>query len=130
MLKMWCAGRLGNCPTRVASRRFRFTCLYCRWRRQWLGKYTPPKFWIKYTYRSLYRTERVKHYIAEGKEYSRVDGGDIIITKSHTLRIDPRGHFTSLRIAAIIVLDKTMKLTKQYKPFVEWAELLANYPNW
>jgi hypothetical protein len=130
MLRMWCAGLLGNCPPAVALKRFRFTCLYCRWRRQWIGKYSPPPFWIKYTYRSLFKTKRVKRYVADGKEYSRVDGGDLIITEFHILRIDPRGHFTPARIAAIIVLDKIMKHTKQYKPFVECAELLANYPKW
>jgi hypothetical protein len=127
MLKMWCAGRLGNCPP-VASKRFRFTCLYCRWRRQWIGKYTPPKFWVKYTYHSLYHTWKTKRFVRDGKEYTRLDGGDLLITNYKTLLIDPRGHFLMYRISAIMVLDKIMLYTKHYKPFVEYAELLANYP--
>lgn len=129
MLPMWCAGRLGNCPT-VATKRFRFTCLYCRWRRIWLGKYKHPKHYIKYTYRSLGSTRRVKSYRQNGYEYRRSDGGDLIITEYRTLRIDPRGHFTAPRCAAIIIIDKIMLKTKLYKPFAEFAELISNYPNW
>jgi len=47
-----------------------------------------------------------------------------------SLQIDPRGHFTKIRCAAIVTLDKMIKLFKRKKPFVEFAEFLANYPVW
>ena len=112
----------------VAKKRFRFTCLYCRWRRQWIGKYTPPPYWIKYTYVSLYKTVKVKTYRFENVEFYRSDGGYLTFLRYKTLSIDPRGSFTAWRCAAIKVLDKVMFKTGQYKPFVEFCELLANYP--
>ena len=119
------------------------TCLYCRGRRRWLGKYSLPKHWIEYTYRAFYRTYQTRRHIANrikdngvwrgGQEYTRRDGGLITVTEFTTLRIDPRGRFRALRCSAIIVLDtimcKTMfnfKVTSH--PLAEVCEFLSNYP--
>ena len=136
---MWCAGRLGNCPECVGTR-FHMTCLYCRWRRRHIGKFTDPKYWIKYTYLSWYRVSIVKKYVCDGKEYSRADGGYLRIQKNITLLIDPRGRFLRFRCAAIILIDKLMcrfgvskktrytVLRDMRKPWAELCEFFANYP--
>ena len=142
MFSLWCAGKLGNCPE-VAKKRFRFTCLYCRWRRAYYGKWKKPPYFIDYTYTSLVTSRLCDAFIHDGKEYRRADGGKFLHTFYLTCWIDPRGHFTQLRCCAIIVLDKIMKLfakddVKQFhvkkgwlwKPLAELCELLANYPTW
>lgn len=126
LLRLWCAGKLGNCPKGL--NRFRFTCLYCRWRRQYYGNFHPPPFWIKYTYKSLWHEEFVTRLVQNGLEFTRKDGGLFKHVKSINVKIDPRGHFTSLRCAAIIVLDGIMKVSNVKKPLVEFCEFLANYP--
>ena len=121
-----CARRLqvdgmGKCPSDV--KRFRFTCLSCRLRRVWLGNYTVPNY-IKYTYTSF-------RYV------SPLPNGKVLIQYPYVL-IDPRGHFTMARCAGIIVLDKIIKFARRFnknyrlqcKPWVEFAEFLANYPVW
>ena len=46
------------------------------------------------------------------------------------LHIDPRGHFTGLRCAAIIWLDRLALRSKLLIPRVaNLCEFLANYPN-
>lgn len=128
MFALWCANKLGNCPS-IAKTRFRFTCLYCRWRRRLYGKYKTPDYYIHYTYRSLgCRKILSRCIILNGVEYTRSDGGFLTYTENRTLHIDPRGHYTRVRCAAIQVLDKIMLLTKQGKPFAEICEFLANYP--
>jgi len=126
LLRLWCAGKLGNCPKWV--KRFRFTCFYCRWRRQLYGKYSDPPFWIDYTYKSSVRTRLVDRYVKNGLIFEVRDGRPLKVTTYKTLKIDPRGHFTSLRCAIIIVLDEVMKALHVGKPLVEFCEFFANYP--
>ena len=126
MFHMWCGGIL--CKENI--NRFHLTCLYCRWRRASIGKYRKPPYWITYTYLSQSQTLLVDSF-KDGYnklEYYREDGGKISLTEHFTLRIDPRGYFTSIRCAAIMVIDKIMKRFSLGKPFVELCELLANYP--
>lgn len=106
---LWCAGKLGNCPSSVT--RFRSTCLHCRWRRFIYGKFRKPSYYIKYTYTSILKR--------------RKDG--IIY---YSVYIDPRGKFTAIRCSAIIVLDRIMKRLHVRKPLVEICELVASYPTW
>ena len=137
---MWCAGKLGGCNIGEATeimqanpdelKRFHLTCLYCRWRRSYLGKYVKPAYWIKYTYLNHSVTYRTKTHRCNGKIYTLSNGGYLMVQMYFTLHIDPRGHFTRLRCAAIVTLDKMVKLFHCKKPFVEIAELLSNYPVW
>lgn len=127
MLSLWCAGKLGNCPP-IAKTRFRFTCLYCRWRRRVYGKYTTPTYYIRYTYTSINIKVTRNRFVKHGYVYTRRDGGLLTYREWQTLTIDPRGRFTRWRCAAIIVLDKIMLKTKVHKPLLEFCELLANYP--
>lgn len=47
-----------------------------------------------------------------------------------TLRIDPRGHFTWLRVCSVMVFDKIMlNLKFTQARLANVCELLANYPN-
>jgi len=136
----WCAGKLGNCTIGKASsvdpanpaelKRFHFTCLYCRWRRRYLGKFQSPKYWIHYTYLNHTVTHYTREYISGGKAYTLSNGGLLRVEIAFTLLIDPRGHFTRARCACIQVLDKMIKLFHSKKPFVEFAEFFANYPTW
>lgn len=49
----------------------------------------------------------------------------------HTYNIDPRGHFTSLRCAIIVGLNKIMAKIKLVRyPLREVCEFFANYPIW
>jgi len=145
MFNLSCAGKLGNCP-QEAKKRFRFTCLYCRWRRMKYTKYRKPPYFIEYTYVSLITSRLCDAFILHGKEYRRADGGKFLHTFYLTCWIDPRGHFTQLRCCTIIVLDKIMKVFTSknkvdqsptpvrrkwlWKPLAEFCELLANYPTW
>ena len=61
-------------------------------------------------------------------EYYSDDGKKFHITENFTVRIDPRGYFTAIRCAAIMVIDKIMLKFKLGKPFVELCEFLASYP--
>jgi len=127
MLALWCAGQLGNCTSNV--KRFRFSCLFCRWRRRYLGKFVDPPYWIQYTFLSRIRQSYGKTFVHKGVEYKAPDGTFFIINKLETVKIDPRGRFTGFRCASIIVFDYIMKmLPRLEKPFAEFSELLANYP--
>lgn len=121
-----CAGKLGNCPTSLT--RFRFTCLSCRWRRQFYGSYCKPPFWIEYTYKSFFDVFYMKQHIQDGLIVEASNGSMMKITKYDHINIDPRGHFTSLRCAIIIMLDKVMGRLHIRKPLVEFCEFFANYP--
>jgi hypothetical protein len=87
-----------------------------------LGKFVDPPYWIDYT-----PPWSVTHYVAvNGK-------GEVVAKKTEwfTYHIDPRGHFTSFRCAAIVALDKIMAKIKRVRyPFREFCELLAHYPTW
>lgn len=61
--------------------RFHFTCLFCRWRLQWLGKWTMPKKWVKW-------------YLPWSFKESQ---------NCFEILIDPRGHFKMFRCCSIIV---------------------------
>lgn len=128
LLRLWCAGKLGNCPKNVA--RFRFTCLFCRWRRQFYGKFHEPPYWIKYVYKSLFQEETTHRLVIDGLEYTRRDGGKVKHKVYFSVLIDPRGSFLFLRCATIIVLDNIMKALHIRKPLVECCEFVANYPTW
>lgn len=58
------------------------------------------------------------------------DGSDLQVIRRYYVLVDPRGVFYSLRMAAIKVCDGLIKMFKRNKPFVEFAEFLANYPLW
>ena len=126
MLRLWCAGKLGNCPKTV--KRFRFTCLACRWRRRFYGKFSDPPYWINYTYVSSVRKQLVNCFVQDGLTFKARTGGQLETTTWTTLIIDPRGHFTSLRCAIIMVLDWFMKALHIEKPLAEFCEFFANYP--
>lgn len=70
------------------------------------------------------------HVVVNGLEYKRRDGQPFEIVDFMSVRIDPRGHFTALRYAAIVVLDQIMKRFGIDKPLVEFCEFLADYPTW
>ena len=123
---MWCGGKL--CKENI--NRFHLTCLYCRWRRKYLGKWTNPPYWIEYTYLSqdvVTVTDSFKDKYS-GLEYYTADGKKFRFVEKFTLRIDPRGMFTAIRCAAIMVIDKIMLKFKLGKPFIEVCEFLSNYP--
>ena len=92
LLKMPCAGKLGNCPKTL--NRFHWSCLRCRWRWDFLGKWTNPPFWITYA--------RVWRY-ARSCTKTRI----MVVN----LLIDPRGHLVNLRCAVIVAL---MKLAEHF----------------
>jgi hypothetical protein len=112
------------------------TCCYCRLRRKALGKYRHPSYFIQYIYKASIKTFQTTRYIDDqiridgklhgGKEYTSKQ--PFTVTQFYGCRIDPRGYFTKLRCATIIVLDNIMLLTHRMKPWVEVCELLANYP--
>jgi hypothetical protein len=133
MLSLWCARRLtvrgiGTCPQDVY--RFKFSCLFCRIRRAFYGKFTKPQQYVKYTYRNVVFRYLVDRYIADGFEYRSASGKKLLVTRTCHVLIDPRGHFTRLRCAIIQVLDSLMGLVKRTKPLIEFAEFLANFPTW
>jgi hypothetical protein len=122
--KLWCADEL--CRTHLT--RFDFSCLACRLRRRWYGKYKIPPYYIKYTYRYLPPLTLI------GDAYQNPDGsiiravhGKIKVTRLVYVLIDP-GRFLQLRCSTIIVLDHIMGFFKRGKPFIEFAEFIANYP--
>ena len=127
MLRLSCAAVLevkgiGKCPPDVD--RFKSSCLSCRMRRAKAGKFTLPKHYIKYTYTSW----RYVFLLPNG----------LCVFRYPYVLVDPRGHFTSLRVAAIIVLDGVIKWWRRVyrdrrhnrKPWVELCEFLANFPVW
>lgn len=117
LTRLWCAGIL--CP-HLELKRFHFTCLYCRWRRKHVGKWTVPPYWIDYTL--LWAVERYAVFNRQGKLVAFQD-------RWQAVKIDPRGHFTMLRCASIVLMDKVMKRFRwTRKPLMEFAEFLANYP--
>jgi hypothetical protein len=123
-----CAGKLGNCPDDL--RRFRFTCLYCRWRRAYYHGWIKPSYWIKYTYRSSVKTVVTSTLTVDGAEYRLASGRHFKHVLSHYVLIDPRGHFTMVRCAAVVMFDRVMRWLGFRKPLVEFCEFLANYPTW
>jgi len=132
--KLWCLGKLANCP-KTSAQRFHFCCLYCRWRREFYGKWSDPSEWIKYTYMSIApTTQLMSSWQHDGIEYYAPQGKKLRITTYKHIWIDPRGHFTALRCATIIIMDRMMKmwnnLVHTTKPFAELCELLASYPTW
>ena len=124
---LWCAGKLGNCPETVESFRI-ISCLICRWRRRYYGKYSTPPYYIDYTYTSWKKTWVADYYDDHGLRFKMKDGSKLKIVEYRTVNIDPRGRFTCFRCAAIIVLDHIMKMFKIGKPLAEFCEFLANYP--
>ncbi len=127
--KLSCAGKLGACPPNVV--RFDFSCLACRLRREYLGKYRVPSYYLKYTYKHISGTLIGDAYLnPDGTVLVAENGGKIKLTRHFYVLIDPVGQLLAWRIAAIRVLDKIMGLTKRNKPFIEFAEFLANYPSW
>jgi len=137
MPKLWCAGKLEievagkmqHCPTGVKSFHV-ICCLFCRLRRKYYGRYTDPSYYIKYTYKSIVDYYLVNRYVADGFEYRTLSGKPLFVIRHYHVLIDPRGHFTRLRCAAIQVLDVLMGLFHRNKPWIEFAEFLANYPTW
>ena len=88
-----------------------------------------PQYWIEYTFLSRVREKLVKSYVRDGLEYRAPEGRYLKITQLETVWIDPRGKFTAWRCAAIIVLDRIMKVCLYLeKPLAEFCELLANFP--
>lgn len=126
MFRLWCARKYHH----PELKRFHFTCLYCRWRRRHYGKLSDPPFWIEYTYKSLVKTVYKRQHIRNGLLFEVSDGSPLKITKYFTVKIDPRGHFTGVRCAIIIVLDNIMKASGIRKPLAELCELFACYPTW
>ena len=120
--KLPCAGKLGNCRVgngRVKAR-FRSGCLSCRWRREYYGKWTKPPFWIDYT-----MTWNLQRFLLVNKR----TGERRIKTTWWTVNIDPRGHFTHLRCAVIMVCDKILKRVHRLeKPLIEVCMFLSSYP--
>lgn len=103
------------------------TCLFCRWRRERMGKWIKPAYFIDYVYLSmdwlygpLVASVNGKHFILG---YQQVPT---------TLKIDPRGHFTMLRCSAIVALDKLaykLKLRNNHR-LANICEFIACYPTW
>jgi hypothetical protein len=128
--KLWCANQMCG-PTldpndRVT--RFDFSCLACRLRRRWYGKYKIPQHYLKYTYRSVVDVMIADAYQApNGLILMAENGGKIKVTRHIHVLIDP-GRFLVMRLSIIRVLDQIIGLTKHRKPFVEFAEFFANYP--
>jgi len=88
-------------------------------RRWFYGKFTLPPYYLEYTYKS-FRYEQPAMF--QGKKC-------ILIAYPH-VKIDPRGHFTMLRVAFIKVADSLMLKLKRTKPLIELCEFAANYPVW
>jgi hypothetical protein len=119
MLKLWCSNRLnvvgiGKCAE--TGNRFKFSCLACRMRRNFYGKFTLPPYYIQYTYHSFHFEKQLGN-------------GKVLFQFPYVL-VDPRGSFLSVRVAFIRVMDNVMKLFRRTKPFIEFAEFAANYPTW
>jgi hypothetical protein len=122
---LWCAGVM--CATKI--RRFRFSCLTCRLRRRWYGKYEVPSFYLKYTYKHTgCILEGYMYEALDGKRYCADDGGKIVVYRSYHVLVDS-GRLLHFRLCFIRILDQIMGFTRHNKPFIEFAEFLANYPH-
>ncbi len=99
---MPCAGIL--CP-HPELKRFHFTCLYCRWRREYLGRWTRPSKWFTCCI----------PWLTNERRFAK-------------LMIDPRGHMLMFRIVAIVGIIKTAShFPRRYRrKLVNLCELLAN----
>jgi len=128
LTRLPCAGKLGNCPQNL--HRFHFTCLYCRMRRRYAGKYATPPQIITYQYKWSI------HHMALVNE-----NGQILAYKKvwRHLNIDAVGHFVMFRCAVILVLDRVMQFlmrnnrsgsSRKEKFFLNLSEFFANYPTW
>jgi hypothetical protein len=116
LTRLWCAGIL--CP-HPELKRFHFTCLYCRWRRVHYGKLSKPPYLISYII-----PWKLKRYAVLNAQ------NEVVAFKIrwHKILIDPRGHCTMLRCAAIMTLDKIVRRWRwTAKPLMEFCEFLANY---
>ena len=67
-------------------------------------------------------------YLKDGVEYHAPKGRRLIVFRSHSVFIDPRGHFLMVRCASIRVFDCLMGLLKRRKPLIQFCEFLANFP--
>lgn len=94
---MPCAGKLGNCPQNL--KRFHLTCLKCRQRWKYTGKWTNPPYWIEYA--------KIWHF----KHTHRLNRVCVFI-----LLIDPRGHLLQLRCAVIVALLRLAELLPMRLP--------------
>jgi hypothetical protein len=118
-----------QCPASVKSFHV-LSCLFCRLRRKYYGKFSEPSYYIKYTYKSVVKHFLVDYYVNGGYMYRSLSGRKLYVKRHYHVLIDPRGHFMRVRCAGIQVLDVIMGLFKRTKPFIEFAEFLANYPTW
>ena len=126
-------GRIGYCNRAVGVSpisRFRFSCLFCRWRRWYYRGYRKPGFWMEYAYVNVHDTYFVEGYLVDGRVLQKRGGGRFLVHRRHTVLVDPRGHFLGWRMAAIRVLDSLMGVLRRRKPLIEFCEFLANYPVW
>lgn len=106
---------------------FHWTCLFCRDRRKALGKWVKPSKWISYFYLCMPFSEATAFKI--DREHKRIYQFTVMVPT--VLRIDPRGHFTRLRCAVIVWLDRLGLRFKWLVPRIANAcEFLANYPAW
>lgn len=121
-----CLGKLGNCPEE-SSKRFHFTCFHCRWRRKQFNGWTEPPYWVTYLYPW---TTRFKTVLINGCRYNLPP--NMNFQKLTWLMIDPRGHFTMLRCATIIVIDKIQKRSPRLRDLglMRVCEFFASYPSW
>lgn len=91
-----------------------------------MGKWTESPHYINYGYLSMpkhparaYKVDRIDHKIYP-----------FTVLLPPTLKIDPRGHFTMLRCACIVWLDRVaLKFRLMRERVANLCELLANYPN-
>jgi hypothetical protein len=131
MLKLWCAGKL--CSADVV--RFDFSCLACRMRRRWYGKYQIPNVYLKYVYKHLYHEFVVDVYYDRASSTFQVaeNNGRLRVKRFFYVLIDP-GRFLMFRYATIKVFDRFIGFFSFYspwfgsKPWIEFAEFFANYP--
>jgi hypothetical protein len=64
----------------------------------------------------------------DGKRYCADDGGKIVVYRSYHVLVDS-GRLLHFRLCFIRILDQIMGFTRHNKPFIEFAEFLANYPH-
>lgn len=126
MFKLPCAAACPSLSVKYRAThkpRFHITCLWCRTRRKRvLTRY------IQYGYLSLAKSAAWGYKF----DYANKLVYQIPIWIPQLLMIDPAGHFTALRCAAIVALDKLMfKLNiRGSHLFANVCEFLANYPIW
>jgi hypothetical protein len=121
-LKLPCATQCKSMMTRRTTR-FHVTCLWCRTRRK--RKLTRR---IEYGYLSMTKLPTYGYQVDyENKRIYRY-----IILLPRYLLIDPAGHFTRLRCAVIVALDRLAVKTGLINshPLANLCEFLANYPIW